>query len=107
MENNNKKLVFLVEKDAEVANVYNLAFKDSGFDIETVALGNGALSKIKNIESGKDKKPDIILLNAILPDVDGTEILKELKSREATKDIPVFMLSYYSLAESGLPEMDI
>lgn len=95
----NKKLIFLVEKDFAIIDVYSMAFKRAGFDIETAISGGEALSKIKNIVDCKDRKPDIILLNTVLPDENGAEVLKELKAKEITKNIPVFMLSFYDIRE--------
>jgi DNA-binding response OmpR family regulator len=95
----NKKLIFLVEKDFAIIDVYSMAFKRAGFDIETATSGGEALSKIKNIVDGKDKKPDIILLNVVLPDGNVVEVLEKLKSEKITKNIPIFILSLYDIRE--------
>ena len=55
------------------------------------------LSAVKNgrdaLSSAEKSLPDIILLDIIMPDIDGFEVIKELKSNEKTKNIPVIFLS--------------
>lgn len=92
----NKKTVFLIEDDAAIIDVYKTAFKAAGISVETMAWGKQAMEKIKEVQSGKAEKPGLILLDLILPDMNGTEILKEIKGNEKTKDIVVFVFSNYT-----------
>jgi len=67
------------------------------YDIECEILHNGkeALRRLEEIKEGKKEKPKLILLDLLLPDVNGFEILKEIKRDEKTKDIKVFVLTNY------------
>ena len=51
----------------------------------------------------RDEQPDLVLLDWMMPDVDGMEILRLLKTTAATKEIPVVMLT----ALDGLPEITV
>ena len=58
-------------------------------DIEVITAVNGQ----EGIEKAEKEKPDLILLDATMPVMDGIEVLAALKANPATKDIPVVMLS--------------
>jgi CheY-like chemotaxis protein len=62
-------------------------------DIEVITAVNGQ----EGIEKAEKEKPDLILLDATMPVMDGIEVLAALKANPATMDIPVVMLS----ADSG------
>jgi len=87
------KNILLVEDDAAIIDVYQIAFKGAGFNIETLSDGSSVMNKLKEIQSGKAKAPDIILLDIILPDINGMDILKEIKSNDKTKAIKLIVLS--------------
>jgi len=93
------KKILLIEDDAAIIDVYNIAFTAAGFKVETLSDGQSAIDKIKSIESGKDKAPDIILLDIVLPDINGMDILKEIKNGEKTKGIKLLVLSNNTDAE--------
>jgi len=99
----NKK-IFLIEDDPAIIDVYKTAFKTAGLNFEIINWGKQAIERIKEIRNKKIEKPALVLLDLILPDIDGSEILKEIKCDESTKDIMVFVLSNYN--RSQLPETD-
>ncbi len=85
--NGEKKKVLLVEDDKFLSEMYVTKLTESGFDVETAADGEEGLRKIKEI------KPDLILLDIVLPKKDGFEILTDLKKDAALKDIFVIALT--------------
>lgn len=87
------KKIFLVEDDPAIVDIYETLMKKAEFDVVSITNGQDMLRKIKGIETGEEGKPDLVLLDLILPDVNGVDLLKNLKKTEATKDIPVFILS--------------
>lgn len=88
--------IFLIEDEPDIVEMYRMAFEESGLEFENALSGGEAVEKIKKINEGKETKPDFILLDLILPDIDGIEILKVIREGEATKEIPVAVLSNYS-----------
>jgi CheY-like chemotaxis protein len=90
------KKILLIEDDLPTIELYKTALKAADFDIKTANTASQALARLKEIRERKKEKPDLILLDLILPDMNGKSILKEVKERSETKDILVFILSNYS-----------
>ena len=81
------KKILLVEDDKMLTEMYSLKFAESGYN---VMQANSGLS---GYELAIKTKPDIIMLDIILPEMDGFSVLKKLKSNKITKNIPVFFLT--------------
>jgi len=82
-----KKKILIVEDDSILQKALQEFLDGEGFEIFS------ALDGEEGIKLGKEKKPDLVLLDIILPKKDGYEVLKELKSDENTKKIPVILLT--------------
>lgn len=89
------KKIILIEDDMPTVDVYKTALEAAGFEVIVANFGGQALKIINMAERGKEALPDIILLDIILPDINGMEILKEIRKGKQTKDLPVFILSNY------------
>ncbi len=81
------KRVLIVEDDAMLSRVLSESLKAEKFKIEVVA--DGSLVRSEAIKF----QPHIVLLDLILPGIDGFEVLKQLKEETKTSDIPVVVLS--------------
>lgn len=79
--------VLLVEDDSFLSNIYKTKFEMEDFKITTAEDGAAGL------EQAKKKHPDIILLDILLPKMDGFTVLEKLKSDSSTADIPVILLT--------------
>ena len=79
--------VLLVEDDTFLANIYQKKFEMEGFKISLADNGEAGL------EAAKKKQPDVILLDILLPKMDGFTVLENLKKDAKTKDIPVLLLT--------------
>lgn len=90
------KKILLIEDEPDIVEMYEMAFKENGFEIESVLTGQEAKARIREIEQGKKTKPDLILLDLVLPDINGIDVLKAIRSSEATKATPVDILSNYT-----------
>ncbi len=88
-----KKKVLLVEDDSAIIDIYQTMIKKAGFDVEVISSGQEVIKKMKELKAGDPLKPDIVLLDLILPDINGMEVLKEIKGSKLTKDINVFILT--------------
>lgn len=80
-------LVYCLEDDDGIRELILCALKSGGYD----ALGFSTANEFKI--QVKDKIPDIVLLDIMIPDEDGFSVLKSLKKDESTADIPVIMLT--------------
>ena len=90
---NKMKKIILVEDDPAIIDIYETLMKKAHFDVRVISLGQEVINMIKNIEEGTELKPDIILLDLILPDINGIEVFKEIKKNKKTKDIKIFILT--------------
>jgi DNA-binding response OmpR family regulator len=83
----NKKRILLAEDDPFLIDIYTTKLKDSDFDVDTAANGEEILKKAKEI------KFDLLILDIVLPHMDGWEIIGKIKSDPASKDLKVIILS--------------
>lgn len=84
---NEKIHVLLVEDDIFLSGIYLKKFEMEGFKVSVADNGE------KGLTDAKKKKPDVILLDILLPKMDGFEVLAKLKADAGTKDIPVILLT--------------
>ncbi|KKQ57076.1 MAG: hypothetical protein US74_C0008G0003 [Parcubacteria group bacterium GW2011_GWA2_38_13] len=79
--------ILLVEDDQAILEMYKMKFTEEGYDITAAEDGMTAL------EAAKKEIPKMVLLDIILPKLDGFSVLEELKKDPKTKNIPVLLLS--------------
>lgn len=84
---NKKTKILLVEDDNTLTEMYTIKFQEAGHEV--IVAKNGT----EGLELAKKHDPDIILLDIILPEMDGFAVLKDLKSESKTKKTPVILLS--------------
>jgi len=91
-----KKRILLIEDEPLQIDIYEKVIKEAGFKIESLQQGKDALKGLEEIKTQKKEKPDLILLDLILPDINGIVILEKAKSDPELKEIPFFILTNYS-----------
>ena len=79
--------IILVEDDTAIADMYQLKFKEEGFNIMVAHDGESGLALSRR------ELPDVILLDVMMPKMDGFAVLTELKKDAKTKAIPVLLLT--------------
>ena len=79
--------VLVVDDEEYIQHILNFSFGAEGYEVVTAADGEEALAKARN------EKPDIIVLDIMMPKMDGYEACRKLKSDPKTKDIPVILLT--------------
>lgn len=82
-----KKKILIVDDEVHIVELVRVCLEDSDYEIIEAYDGLEALNKAKS------EKPDLILLDIMLPKLDGYEVCKALKSAEETREIPVVMLT--------------
>ena len=100
----NNVRILLVEDSKPIRRENERALLDAGYEVVCAVDGESAL------RFARDLKPDLILLDMILPKMSGPEVLRQLKSEPVTAEIPVVVLSSLSeknrqkLVEEGAEE---
>ena len=80
-------LIYIVEDDTNIREIESFALKNSGY--QTQDFGNAK----EFYRAVKEKKPDLALLDIMLPDEDGMEILQKLRKNPETKRLPIIMVT--------------
>ena len=81
------KKILIVDDDPIILRLLASRLKNSGYDVVSAIDGESGLKK------AIAKKPDLVLLDIIMPGLNGFEVCKRLKENDKTKDIPVIMLT--------------
>ncbi|PKB72210.1 MAG: hypothetical protein BZY87_01560 [SAR202 cluster bacterium Io17-Chloro-G6] len=85
--------ILVVDDEEDIVNLLVDDLSDEGFDVITADNGATALDRIYR------EQPDIVLLDLMMPVLNGYEVLQKLRSHETTKHLPVIMLTAVSPAE--------
>ncbi len=98
-----QKKILIVEDDVFIRDIYQVKFSQEGFAVTTAENGIEALKKLN------EQIPDIILLDIIMPLMDGIAVLKDVKANELWKKIPIIMLTNISEKEKieGASELGV
>ncbi len=89
-----KARVLCVDDDRPTVTIISGVLKKDGYDVDVAYDGNGGLKKAKEF------KPDLIVLDIMMPDMDGYEVCRRLKADGVTENISVLMLT----AKGGVDE---
>jgi two-component system phosphate regulon response regulator PhoB len=79
--------IYIVEDEEDIAEVLTYNLEKEGFEVEVERRGDAALEAIRR------DPPDLLVLDLMLPGIDGKEITRSLKRETATADIPIVMLT--------------
>ena len=89
-----KKKILVVEDDKILQSVIKKTISDEGFEVVVASDGE------EGVKKSLSEKPDLILLDLLMPKKTGREVLKELRENKETKNIPVLILTVYSSEKS-------
>jgi two-component system response regulator VicR len=82
-----KKRVLCIEDEPEMIDLISLILERKGFQVI------GAVGGVEGIDAIRREKPDLILLDLMMPEVDGWEVYRRLKADETISDIPVIVVT--------------
>lgn len=94
-------MIWCVEDDKDIREIEIYTLKSTGFEARGFEDGKSVL------EALKEEKPEFLLLDIMLPDVDGVSILKEIKSNVQTEDIPVIMATAKGMEYDKVQSLDL
>ena len=81
------KKILIIEDDEHIIELLKFNVENNGYSVMTATDGHDGLEKALN------ELPDLILLDLMLPGIDGIDICNKLKNKDRTKDIPIIMLT--------------
>ena len=90
------KKIAIIEDDQAISQMYRMKFENEGYEVETAENGEVGLELIKKM------KPDIILLDVMMPIMNGDEMLEKLRNEPWGKDTKVIILT--NIGEQELPK---
>jgi len=99
------KTILLAEDDPFTIDIYTTKFRAAGFEVDVATNGKEVLKKLKEKNSPttlQDEKkiwPDFLVLDIVLPQIDGFEILRKIKDEKNLKNLKVIILS--NLGQKG------
>jgi twitching motility two-component system response regulator PilG len=82
-----KKKILIVEDEESLLKLESILLTSRGYDVKGVTDGQAALDAVASM------KPDLVLLDIMLPEIDGFEVCRQIKGNEATRHTPVIMLT--------------
>jgi len=94
MNKSKKALVLIIEDDSYISDMYRIKLESENFEVVTAKDG---IIGIRTIEK---QKPDIVLLDIVMPKIDGFSVLKTIKRNPELKEIPIVLLTNLSQKEN-------
>lgn len=83
----NKKKILVVDDELDMLKLMSLRFERSGYDVIKATNGREALRLMRN------EKPDLVILDFLMPVMTGDKVCKRSKNDEALKDIPIILFT--------------
>ena len=80
-------LVYIAEDDTDIRELETYALKSAGLSVESFPEGTSFLAAVK------ERLPDLVLLDIMLPGADGLQLLKRLRNDPETRSIPIIMVT--------------
>jgi len=87
MNNTTVKRILCIEDEQEMIDLIQLILTRRGFEV------SGASGGKEGIQAVRDLRPDLVLLDLMMPDMDGWEVYQQMKADEATRGIPVIIVT--------------
>ncbi len=82
-----KRTITVVDDDLEIVTLVRVILEQEGFNVRCAYSGKDLFAGLKEL------KPDLIILDVMMPDMDGLEVLRRLKAAPGTSSIPVILLT--------------
>ena len=93
------RILFFVEDEPDIVELYSFAFERAGFRVESVMNGKDALERLKTFTEADLVIPNVMILDILLPDASGMDILRETRKNAMFNKTPIIMFTNYSSDE--------
>lgn len=94
-------LIYIVEDDKNIREIESIALKNSGYQVMMFEFARDFMEALEK------QLPDLLLLDIMLPDADGLEIVESLRQKAATKELPVIMVTAKTAEIDKVKGLDI
>lgn len=94
-------LIYIVEDDENIREIETFALKNSGYTVVSFESAKNFYKKIS------EKVPDLVMLDIMLPDEDGLEIIRKLRNMQSTKKVPIIMVTAKGTEIDKVKALDI
>ena len=84
-----RKTILIIDDESSITELMRIHLEEQGYEVCVAYNGMDAIEKIKQ------KMPDLITLDLMLPDIDGLSLLRFFQEKEQIKDIPIIIISIY------------
>ncbi|MBI2574365.1 response regulator [Candidatus Woesearchaeota archaeon] len=95
-----QKRILVVEDEPHILKLVSFILTSNGYEVIEAYIG------AEGVEKARKEKPDLVVLDVMMPNMDGFEVAKTLTSDMATKDIPILMLSSKAQFEDKMKGID-
>ena len=95
-----KKKILVVDDEPNILKLISFILKNNGYEVMEAASGPECLKKAKK------ETPDMIVLDVMMPKMDGFEVAKKIKSNATTRNVPILMLSSKAQFEDKMKGID-
>ena len=93
--------ILIVEDEVDIASILKLNLESDGFNVSVLNDGSQV------VEMVEETKPDLILLDVMIPEKDGFEVCKEIKANQGIKHIPIIFLTAKTLEHNVVSGLEI
>jgi len=88
-----KKRILIVEDEEELSKLTAMRLEANGYEVERVNNGEDGIFQIRHTH------PDLVILDLVLPKLDGVEVLREVRADPLLKRIPIIVLTAYGIRD--------
>jgi CheY-like chemotaxis protein len=85
-----RPLALIADDDADILMLISLTLQRDGYEVVTAKNGLAAL------ESASDRVPHLVVLDLMMPGIDGCEVTRRLRAQEATRDVPIMIVTAFA-----------
>ena len=96
-----EKVILIIDDDEKLSKMLGFLFTAKGFKVEYAKSGGDAFEALNRM------RPNVIILDIMMPGMDGFEVCKKFKEKEEIKDIPVIMLSALPSAQNREKSLEL
>jgi DNA-binding response OmpR family regulator len=95
-EEKRPRVLLFVEDEPDIVELYKIAFEAEGFTVDAASNGQSALDRIRQYSQSDFDRPTVMILDILLPDISGMDILREVRKNPIFNATPIIMFTNFS-----------